>query len=133
MEPRIFHILAGDALEVADTPTGSVGRVFSGEGVEAVWVSKQDEAIDPDWFSQSTVDLIVVLQGQLRVEFEAGGYPPRVLDLGDLLVLPANTRCRAYRWPRDRVAATVFLAVYPSEFAHSAGDRDRQGPGRQLV
>ena len=45
--------------------------------------------------------------------FEQEGLAPLVLALGDLLVLPPNTRCRAYRWPRDRQAATVFFAVYP--------------------
>jgi hypothetical protein len=40
-------------------------------------------------------------------------------EAGDLLVLPANTRCRAYRWPRDSRTAAVFLAVYP----HAAGER----------
>lgn len=113
--PRIFHILDQDALEIRRTLYGSVGRLFRGEGVEAVWVSKREEDIDPGWFSQSTVDLIVVLQGQLRVEFAQAELGPRVLAPGDLLLLPANTRCRAYRWPRDRKEATVFLAVYPVE------------------
>lgn len=113
--PWVFCILRGDALETNQRPTGTVGRVFSGEGIEAVWVSKQNEAMDPGWFSQPMVDLIVVLQGQLRVEFEREVLAPLVLDPGDLLVLPPDTRCRAYRWPRDRKEATVFLAVYPSK------------------
>jgi hypothetical protein len=113
--PRVFRILGEDAPEIKRTPFGSVGRVFSGEGIEAVWVSKQDEAIEPGWFSQPMVDLIVVLQGQLRVEFEQEDLTPLVLDSGDLLVLSPDTRCRAYRWPRDRKEATVFLAVYPVE------------------
>ncbi|HET7089860.1 MAG TPA: hypothetical protein VFL17_14580 [Anaerolineae bacterium] len=112
-DPQVFRILCGDAVETRHTPYGSVGTVFSGEGIEAVWVSKQDEAIEPGWFSQSTVDLILVVQGQLHVEFERPDLAPRVLEPGNLLVLPANTRCRAYRWPRDRKEATVFLAVYP--------------------
>lgn len=114
-EPCVFRILRGDALGTNQQPTGGVGRVFSGEGIEAVWVSKREEAIDPGWFSQPMVDLIVVLQGQLRVEFEQEVLAPLVLDPGDLLVLPSDTRCRAYRWPRDRKEATVFLAVYPLE------------------
>jgi hypothetical protein len=112
-KPRICHILNKDALEVRDTPFGSVGKIFSGEGIEAVWVRKQNEDIDPDWFSQPTVDLILVVQGKLRVEFENPDLSPCVLEPGDLLVLPANTRCRAYRWPRDAREATVFVAVYP--------------------
>lgn len=114
-EPQVFHILQRDALAITDSPTGSVGRLFTGEGIEAVWVSKEDEEIDPEWFSQSMVDLIVVLQGQLRVEFERSEFETLVLDPGDLFVLPAGTRCRAYRWSRDREEATVFLAVSPVE------------------
>ena len=43
---RVFHILDQEALDVKPTPFGNVGTVFSGEGLEAVWVSKQDEVID---------------------------------------------------------------------------------------
>lgn len=113
--PRVFYIFGGDALETKRTPYGSVGQVFRGEGLEAVWVSKEGEAIDPGWFSQDRVDLIVLLQGQLRVEFEREEFASRILQVGDLLILPANTRCRAYRWPRDRKEAAVFLAVYPTQ------------------
>jgi hypothetical protein len=79
----------------------------------AVWVAKQQEVIDAAWFSQPTVDLLTILQGQLRVEFEQELQPSMVLDPGDLLVLPPHTRCWAFRWPRDRQEATIFLAVYP--------------------
>ncbi len=112
-KPRVFHILRRNALEIKNTPFGSVGKVFSDEGIEVVWVSKQNEDIDPDWFSQPVVDLILIVQGKLKVEFERSDLSPVVLEPGDLLVLPANTRCRAYRWPRDAEAATVFVAVYP--------------------
>jgi quercetin dioxygenase-like cupin family protein len=112
--PQVFRILQKEALErPRSSPTGEVGRLFSSAGMEAVWVSKQDEDVDPEWFSQPMVDLILVVQGQLRVEFERPDLPVRVLDPGDLLVLPPNMRCRAYRWPRERREATVFLAVYP--------------------
>ena len=110
---RVFHTLRGEALETRYTPYGSVGKLFSGEGIEAVWVCKQNEAVDPGWFSQSTVDLILVVQGQLRVEFEQQPPDDQILEPGDLLILPRKTRCRAYRWPRNRKEATVFLAVYP--------------------
>ncbi len=113
-EPRIYNVLRGDATATRTTSYGSVGQVFSGEGIEAVWVSKQGEEVDPNWFSQKTVDLILVVKGQLRVEFENSRFLPRTLDAGALLVLPPETRCRAYRWPRDRIEATVFVAVYPS-------------------
>lgn len=112
-KPRVFHILGRDALEIHESPFGGVGTIFSGEGVEAVWVEKRDEEIDPDWFSQPVVDLIYVVQGKLKVEFESSELAPCVLLPGDLLVLPQDTRCRAYRWPRDARQGAVFLAVYP--------------------
>jgi len=112
--PRVFRLLAGDALDTKHTPFGEVGTVFRGNGLEAVWVSKQNEEIDPGWFSQPVVDLIVVVRGQLRVEFADASLPPQALSPGDLLVLPANTRCRAYRWPRNASDPAVFFAVYPA-------------------
>lgn len=112
-EPQVFRLLQGEAVDIHRSPTGDVGRVFRGEGLEAVWVAKQQEVIDAAWFSQPSVDLLLILQGQLQVEFEQTHQAPMVLFPGDLLVLPAHTRCRAYRWPRDRQEATIFLAVYP--------------------
>jgi hypothetical protein len=112
-EPHVFRLLQGEALDIHHSPTGHVGRVFCGEGLEAVWVAKQQEVIDAAWFSQPTVDLLIILQGQLRVEFEQTQQAPVVLCPGDLLVVPPHTQCRAYRWPRDRQEATIFLAVYP--------------------
>lgn len=115
-EPRlqVFNILRGEARQVRSTPFGDVGTVFSGQGIELVWVSKQDEPIDEDWLSADTVDLILVLQGQLKFEFEAPDLPDRVLSAGEVLVLGAGERCRAYRWPRDAMDATVFVAAYPA-------------------
>jgi quercetin dioxygenase-like cupin family protein len=111
-QPHVFRLLQGEAHDIHHSPTGTVGRVFRGEGLEVVWVAKQQEAIDTAWFSQSTTDLLVVLQGQLRVEFEQEQQEPLLLEPGEMLVLPAHTRCRAYRWPRNRQEATIFLAVY---------------------
>ncbi len=112
--PRVFHALMGDALETRPSAYGGVGRVFTGEGLELVWVRKEAEEIDPGWFSQSAVDVLVVLQGGLRCEFEDAAFSARDLVPGDILVLPANTRCRAYRWPRDQPEATIFVAAYPA-------------------
>lgn len=39
--------------------------------------------------------------------------PPVVLGVGDLLVLPPNAPCRAYRWQHERAEATIFFAAYP--------------------
>jgi hypothetical protein len=133
---RVFNVLHGEASRVRSTPFGDVGSLFSGSGIELVWVRKQDEPIDEDWFCSDEVDLILVIQGQLKFEFEAltGGVltggaltggeladgaltdnapTDLVLDVGDVLVLPAGQRCRAYRWPRDARTPTVFVAAYP--------------------
>jgi len=98
---------------VTASPYGSVGKLFGGEGVELVWVRKEREEVDPDWFCLDVVDLLVVVQGGLRCDFEDPAYASRDLSPGDVLVLPAGTRCRAYRWPREQLDATVFLAAYP--------------------
>jgi uncharacterized protein YjlB len=112
--PQVFNVLRGEASQVRSTPFGDVGTVFSGRGLEMVWVSKLAEPVDEDWFFSAEVDLILVVQGQLKFEFEAPGQPGRVLGVGDVLVLPAGVRCRAYRWPRDASEATVFVAAYPA-------------------
>ncbi len=112
-EPRVLNVLRGEAGQVRSTPYGQVGTIHSGSGMELVWVSKQAEAIDEGWFSSGEVDVMLVVQGRLKVEFEKGELPDRVLDTGDVLVLPPGLRCRAYRWPREAQEATVFVAAYP--------------------
>ena len=127
-KPQILNILQDDALEITHSAYGRVGRLFTGEGFEAVWVKKEAEEIDPGWFIQPVVDLILVVQGKLRVEYDTPDLSPRVLAPGEMLVLPANTRCRAYRWPREAKEGTVFLAVYPVK-SHLA----KNGAGAQHV
>ena len=111
---QVFNALTGDATHVRATPFGDVGTVFSGRQMELVWVRKHGEPIDDSWFRMKEVDLIMVIQGQLKVEFESPAGSDRVLGIGDILVLPADARCRAYRWPRDCDQATIFLAAYPT-------------------
>jgi hypothetical protein len=111
---RVFNVLRGEASQVRSTPFGDVGTVFSGHGIELVWVSKLGEPVDEDWFSSEEIDLILVVQGCLKFEFESPGQPDHVLGVGEVLVLPAGKRCRAYRWPRDAREATVFVAAYPA-------------------
>lgn len=121
---QVFNVLRGEAQHVRSTPFGDVGTVFSGRSMELVWVSKQGEPVDDSWFRMKAVDLIMVLQGQLRFEFDSPDHDDRVLGPGELLVLPAKARCRAYRWPRDASQATIFLAAYPTldPFEHAAAD-----------
>jgi hypothetical protein len=69
--PTIVNVLRGEAGSTRVTPYGVVGTVYSGQGIEAVWVSKRGEQVDPGWFVPDTVDLILLREGHLRVEFEA--------------------------------------------------------------
>ena len=111
--PKVIRALRGEGQRVRHGPTGDVGTVYADPRLEVVWVRKQRELVDPRWFSSPEVDILTVLQGRLRVEFADAREPPRILDAGDLLVLPPHTKCRAYRWPRNTRRATVFVAVYP--------------------
>lgn len=95
-EPVVFNVLRGEAVELTPSAYGTVGRLFIGDGVEAVWVSKEHEEIDPGWFSQDRVDLILVVQGELRFEFERDDLEPLLLRPGDFMILPPNTRCRVW-------------------------------------
>jgi hypothetical protein len=95
------------------TPYGSVWDVLSAHGLDAALVVKEGESIDPGWFSQEVVDLLVLLRGRLRVEFDGGAPPPLTMRPGQLLVLEPGVRCRAYRWPRSSPRPAVFLAVSP--------------------
>jgi mannose-6-phosphate isomerase-like protein (cupin superfamily) len=85
---RVFRALSREAIQVRRTPTGDVGLLYSGEGIEAVWVSKKAEKIDRRWFQYPRVDVLAVLRGRLKVEFRSGRPKPRVLRAGDVLVLP---------------------------------------------
>ncbi len=112
--PQIFDVLRGGAAELRPGPFGDVGTMFSGHGIEVVWVSKVGESVDENWFWSHEEDVILVVQGQLKVEFESPDQPDRVLGVGEALVLPPRMRCRAYRWPRDASQATIFVAAYPA-------------------
>jgi uncharacterized protein len=103
----------GDSGSGRSTPYGEVRTVYASNGMEVVRVSKLGEHIDEHWFWANEDDVIVVVQGQLKFEFADPDQPDRVLGVGDVLVLPARMRCRAYRWPREAGEATVFVAAYP--------------------
>jgi len=70
-----FNVLLGQAREVRSRPFGDVGTVFSGQGIEMVWVSKLAESIDQNWPSSGQVNLILVVRGQLKFEFESPSQP----------------------------------------------------------
>lgn len=112
--PQIFNVLTGEATHVRTTPFGEVGTVLSGKRMEFVWVSKHGEPVDDSWFSMKEVDLIMVIQGQLKLEVDAPGQRDRVISVGEVLVLPADARCRVSKWPRESDQATIFVAAYPT-------------------
>lgn len=122
--PTLLRVLNGDGYGVRVTPYGSVGTVLESESTQVVWVAKQDEAIDPDLFSQPDTDVLCVLQGQLLVEFADEAEPDMTLSPGDVLVLPPGTACRAYSWPRGTARGTVFLAVSAREGTRPPGEDD---------
>ena len=128
--PRVIRTLRRDGTRLRTGPTGEVGTVHQGSGFEVVGVRKHREAIDSEWFESPRVDLLMVIQGRLRVEFFEKHQPPRVLGVGDVLILPARAKCRAYRWPRTSRRATVFLAVYPAAGVRSSSLSRRSGRGR---
>jgi len=100
-KPQGFRTLHSEAMEIIHSSFGSVGKLFNGEGIETVWVKKESEEIDPDWFSQPMLDLILVVKGKLKFEFERVDLLPCVVEPGDMIVLPPGPKCRAYRWPRE--------------------------------
>ena len=110
----VLNVLSGEAAHIRRTPFGDVGTVFSGPDLEVVWVSKLGEPVDEHWFSSHNPEVILVVQGQLTFEFEKPGEDDRVLGVGDVLTLPAETRCRAYCWPRHTGQPAVFVAAYPA-------------------
>ena len=60
---RLFNVLRGEADRTTATGFGDVGTLFSGSGIELVWVSKRGEPVDEDWFRSDQVDLMLVVQG----------------------------------------------------------------------
>jgi hypothetical protein len=117
LRPRVFRSLSEEARSIDRTPVGSVGRMHVGGGVEAVWVSKRPDQIDPDWFASDRVDVLVLVSGSLRVEFDSPDLPDQDLRVGDVLVLPARQRCRVYPALDDGGRPAVFVAIYPTDAA----------------
>jgi mannose-6-phosphate isomerase-like protein (cupin superfamily) len=114
-EIRQFNVFNGEAPDVRMTPYGPVGTMVDDHGVEVVWVVKQDEAIDPEWYSQEQLDVLYVVRGMLRIEFADDISATRTLKEGELLAIPPGTRCRAYRWPRESRERVIFLAITPHQ------------------
>jgi mannose-6-phosphate isomerase-like protein (cupin superfamily) len=116
--PRTLRDLEGDvsvidlierqALTMEESSFGAVGLVHSGPDLEAWLVRKDDEDVEPTLAVMDRDDLLVVIEGSLRLELD--GEESRLLRAGHLCVIPAGTPFRGYRWPRDGEAC-LFLAV----------------------
>jgi len=123
--PKVYRIFQRDATSLRTGPTGDVGNLFRGSRFEVVWVSKKGESIDRRWFSVPTVDLLLVIRGRLRVDFQDPQLRSLILTPGDFFQLPPRLKCRAYRWPRTSRQATVFVAIYPVRPGPLGGHRSR--------
>ena len=106
-----LDVIGREATALRETPYGSVGVVHQGVDVDAWWIWKDGEDIDPALSTCDREDLLYVVQGALRLEVE--GREPLVLEAGTAFVIPADTPFRGYRWPRDGDPC-LFLAVAPA-------------------
>lgn len=103
-----MNVRMHDAPEKPESPYGAVGVLHDGADLQAWWIWKDDEEIDPEWSEMPREDLLYVIEGTLRLELE--GDEPRDLSSGECFVIPSGRRFRGYRWPRDGQPC-LFLAV----------------------
>lgn len=106
-----LDVIARQALSVENTPYGAVGTLHAGGDLEAWWIWKDGEEVEPTLSVLDRDDLLYVIRGSLRLELD--GREPVVLRAGELIVIPAGTPFRGYRWPRDGEPCH-FLAVAPA-------------------
>jgi mannose-6-phosphate isomerase-like protein (cupin superfamily) len=107
----VLDVLAQEALAIGVSRFGSVGVVHSGEDIEAWWICKDEEDLEPTLAAMDHEDLLFVIRGSLRLELE--GRESCVTRAGEVFVIPAGTPFRGYRWPRDGEPC-LFLAVAPA-------------------
>ncbi len=106
-----LDVTARQSLSRQDSPYGAVGVLHAGSDLEAWWIWKDGEEVEPTLSVMDRDDLLYVVSGSLRLELD--GYDPAVLRAGELFVIPAGTPFRGYRWPRDG-GPCLFLAVAPT-------------------
>jgi mannose-6-phosphate isomerase-like protein (cupin superfamily) len=99
-------------MAIRRTPYGTVEDVHAGTDLDAWWIVKKDEEIEPRPAVMDRDDLLYVAEGSLRLEL--AGREPFMLHAGELFVIPAGTPFRGYRWPRESTEACRFLAVAPT-------------------
>jgi len=105
----VFSVLDREALEVTETPFGSVGVLHQGDDVNVWWIWKEREDLDPEWTIFSREDFLFVVAGTLKLELR--DVRDVVLETRDAFVIPARTAFRGYRWPRDSEEPCVFIGV----------------------
>jgi len=93
------------------TPYGTVEDLYCGPELRAWRIHKDAEELEPTTQVCSRDDLLYVVEGTLRLELD-----DEIVDVGPggHFVIPAGTRYRGYRWPRDGGPCT-FLAVAASD------------------
>ena len=94
------------------TPYGTVEDLHVGPELRAWRIRKDAEQLEPTRQVCTRDDLLHVVEGTLRLEL--GGDEIVDIDAGGLFVIPAGTRYRGYRWPRDGGPCT-FVAVAPAD------------------
>lgn len=107
----VINVNERQALSERDSPYGAIGVVHSGADLDAWWIWKDDEEVEPTFAVTDREDLLYVIQGSLRLELEGG--ESHVIGAGEAYVIPAGRPFRGYRWPRDGEPC-LFLAVAPA-------------------
>jgi mannose-6-phosphate isomerase-like protein (cupin superfamily) len=108
---KVIDVIGRQALAEDESPFGAVGVVHSGADLDAWWIWKDEEDVEPTLAVIDREDLLYVIRGSLRLEFEGG--ESHVLGPGSAYVIPAGRPFRGYRWPRDGDPC-LFLAVAPA-------------------
>ena len=108
---EIVGVSARQSLSTEESPYGAVGVVHAGTDLDAWWIWKDDEEVEPAYAVMDREDLLYVIRGSLRLEL-AGGET-HVVGAGEAFVIPAGTPFRGRRWPRDG-GPCLFLAVAPA-------------------
>ena len=108
---NVIDVTGRQALAEDESPYGVVGVVHSGADLDAWWIWKDGEDVEPTLAVMDREDLLYVIRGSLRLELEGG--ESHVLGPGSAYVIPAGRTFRGYRWPRDGDPC-LFLAVAPA-------------------
>ena len=115
-----MNLLSGEGITHHETPYGRVAVVASQPEFEVAWIYKEDEPVDPSLSTMEVDDVIVVLQGGLKLELRGEEPHDIVLGPGDVFTIPAGVPFRGYRYPREQTQPTIFLGIYRRREEHHA-------------